>query len=431
MIDETHDAGLGSWVPGAAGSDFPVQNLPFGCFTRPGAPAARIGTAIGGSILDLHEAAEAGLLEDEHRVLRDTTLNRLMALGAEPQRKLRLVLSRLLRDGGGTGCRAAGDRFLVPMHAATMHLPAAIGDFTDFFASIHHATNAGSLFRPGNPLMPNYKYVPVAYHGRASSIVSSGTGVRRPQGQILAPGEHAPKFGPTQLLDYEAELGLFVGPGNAPGEAIPVRSALDHAFGLVLLNDWSARDIQAWEYQPLGPFLAKNFSTSISPWVVTLQALAPFRTRAAPRPAGDPAPLPHLDDPEDMRRGGIDVWIEVSLRSAAMRKADAAPARVSRSTFRDSYWTAAQMLAHHTSNGCNLRPGDLLGSGTISGPDPGSLGSLLEITRRGARPLSLNGVETRAFLEDGDEVTLHGRCHREGFADIGFGECRTIVQPAS
>ena len=430
MIDETHAAGLASWVPGPPGSDFPIQNLPFGCFQRPGDATVRIGVAIEGSVLDVHEAVKAGVLADTEGVLRASSLNGLMARGPAVWRALRLTLSRLLREGGNDAARAAADRLLVPMDQATLQLPAVIGDFTDFFASIHHATNAGSLFRPDNPLLPNYKYVPVGYHGRVSSIVPSGVPVRRPKGQVVAPGATVPVLRQSAMLDYEAELGLFVGPGNVLGEPIPVGAASQHGFGLVLLNDWSARDIQAWEYQPLGPFLAKSFATSISPWVVTLDALAPFRGSAAPRPDGDPPPLPHLDDATDRRQGGLDVRIEVLLGSDAMRRAGLAPQPLSQATFLDSYWTLAQMIAHHTSGGCNLRPGDLLGTGTISGSVPGTLGSLLEITRRGAVPLMLGGGERRSFLEDGDEVILRGRCHRDGYADIGFGECRAILQPA-
>ena len=431
MIDETHDVGLSSWVPDATGSEFPVQNLPFGCFVRPGDATTRIGVAIGGCVLDLHEAVNAGALTDSPDALRAPSLNDLMAAGPPVWRALRLALSRLLRHGGSDAVRAAADRVLLPMQQVAMQLPAVIGDFTDFFASIHHATNAGSLFRPDNPLLPNYKYVPVGYHGRVSSIIPSGAPVRRPQGQVLPPGGTVPILQPSAMLDYEAELGLFVGRGNALGAPIPISAAAEHGFGLVLLNDWSARDVQAWEYQPLGPFLAKSFATTISPWVVTLHALAPFRGPTASRPDGDPAPLPHLDDAEDRRQGGLDVRIEVELCSAAMRQACVPPLRLSDATFQDSYWTLAQMLAHHTSGGCNLRPGDLVGTGTISGPGPGTLGSLLEITRRGAVPLALPGGEQRRFLEDGDEVILRGRCRREGFADIGFGECRAILQPAT
>ena len=430
MIDETHDDRLASWVPGAAGSDFPVQNLPFGCFVRPGDSAIRIGVAIGGRVLDLYEAVDAGALADTDDVLRGPSLNGLMACGPSAWRALRGRLSRLLREGGDDAARGAADRLLVPMDQVAMQIPAVVGDFTDFFASIHHATNAGSLFRPDNPLLPNYKYVPVGYHGRVSSIVPSGVPVRRPKGQVLAPGATVPTLRPSAMLDYEAELGLFMGAGNALGEPIPIGAAAGHCFGLVLLNDWSARDIQAWEYQPLGPFLAKNFATSISPWVVTLDALAPFRGPSTPRPGGDPPPLPHLDDEKDRSQGGLDVRMEVLLCSAAMRHASVAPMRLSQATFLDSYWTLAQMLAHHTSGGCNMRPGDLVGSGTISGPGPGTLGSLLEITRRGATPLALPGGEQRRFLEDGDEVVLRGRCCRKGFTDIGFGECRAILQPA-
>lgn len=431
MIDETHDQSLGSWVPDSEGSDFPVQNLPFGCFQRPGTQTSRIGVAIGSHVLDLAAAVDAGLLDDPMGLLREPTLNRLM--GAGRPAGFRLALSGLLREGGSAAeaCRARADAVLVPMDQASMHLPAAIGDFTDFFASIHHATNAGSMFRPDNPLLPNYKHVPVAYHGRASSIVPSGRGVPRPNGQIMASGATTPVFGPSRMLDYEAELGLFVGAGNAQGHSLPIATALDHVFGVVLLNDWSARDIQAWEYQPLGPFLAKSFATTISPWVVTMEALAPFRVPAANRAAEDPAPLPYLSDPEDQRQGGLDIAIETTLDTASMRAAGLSPQRLGRAPFRSIYWTAAQMVAHHTSNGCNLQPGDLLGSGTVSGPNPDELGSLLEITRRGAHPVALPGGEHRRFLEDGDAVTMRARCERAGYAAIGFGACRAIIEPAS
>ncbi len=430
MIDETHDQGLRSWVPDSAGGDFPVQNLPFGCFTRPGARSPRIGVAIGRQVLDLPATVEAGLLDDPTGLLREPTLNRLM--GAGRPGGLRMALSHLLRDTGpaAEACRARADALLVPLDHVTMQMPAVIGDFTDFFASIQHATNAGSLFRPDHPLLPNYKYVPVAYHGRASSIIPSGHAVRRPNGQIMGAQTATPVFGPSRMLDYEAELGLFMGQANALGHPVPVATAAEHVFGAVLLNDWSARDIQAWEYQPLGPFLAKSFATTISPWVVTMEALAPFRVAPASRPDGDPAPLPHLYDPVDQRQGGLDIAIETTLESAAMRRAGLPPQRLGRAPFRSIYWTAAQMVAHHTSGGCNLRPGDLLGSGTVSGPSADELGSLLEITRRGARPLDLPGGEHRSFLEDGDAITMQARCERAGYASIGFGTCRGTIEAA-
>jgi len=321
---------------------------------------------------------------------------------------------------------------LVRRADAEMLLPAAVGDYTDFYASLHHATNVGKMLRPDNPLLPNYKWVPIGYHGRASSLVVSGTAVRRPSGQTEPPaGEAAPRFGPSRNLDYELEVGAFLGPGNALGRPIPIAEAEGHVFGLVLVNDWSARDLQRWEYQPLGPFLAKSFATTVSPWVVTLEALAPFRGPLSPRPDGDPAPLPHLDHEDDRAHGGFDLRLEVRLLTSAMRERGDEPFAVSGSNARDLYWTLAQMVAHHSSNGCNLRPGDLIASGTVSGPTPEQRGCLLERTWRGSEPLALPGGEARRFLEDGDEVILRGRGEREGFAAIGFGECRGVVAAAS
>jgi fumarylacetoacetase len=363
---------------------FPIENLPFGVFRRNG--EAHICTAFEDRILDLH-----GLIDEPS--LLEPQLNAFMAAGVTVQVKDRI--RDLLRRGVE----------LLPMDGAEMLLPMRVGDYTDFYASVHHATNVGSLFRPDNPLLPNYKWVPIGYHGRASSIVVSGTPVRRPQGQTRV-GENPPTFGPSKRLDYEMELGMVIGTGNALGEPIPVDGALSHVFGFCIVNDWSARDIQAWEYQPLGPFLAKNFATSVSPWIVTLDALEPYRVSAAPRPEGDPQPLPHLAD--DV---AFDITVEVWLRTQKMSE----PVRLSRGNFRDMYWTVAQLVAHHTSNGCNLLPGALLGSGTISGPEPDSRGCLLELGR--------------GFLEDGDEVIMRAYCEREGLARIGFGECRGVVIP--
>ncbi|HEY9644002.1 MAG TPA: fumarylacetoacetase, partial [Coleofasciculaceae cyanobacterium] len=337
---------------------------------------------------------------------------------------LRHCLSVLLRSG-----TPPDSRLLIPLSAAELLLPACIGDYTDFYASIFHATQVGKLFRPDQPLLPNYKYVPIAYHGRASSIVPSGTAVVRPQGQRQTLPQPVPQFASTQLLDYELEVGCFVGPGNPLGEPIALHQAEAHLFGLCLVNDWSARDIQAWEYQPLGPFLSKSFATTISPWVVTLDALIPFRCPAFQRPADDPPPLPYLASPENAAQGGIDLTLEVWLRSTQMRQVGLEPVRLSQAAFQQMYWTWAQMLTHHTSNGCNLRPGDLLASGTVSGAMPGSQGCLLEMTQRGAQPLTLPTGEVRSFLADGDEVILRGYCQRTGFARIGFGECRGQVLP--
>jgi fumarylacetoacetase len=402
-------------------TDFPIQNLPYGVFRRRGDTDATIGVAIGDRILDLRRSAASGLFdglppETRHACASDT-LNPLMALTPRHWRTLRARLTELL-----TASRDA-EPYLVSMEEAVMLLPAVIGDYTDFYTSIFHATNVGSLFRPDQPLLPNYKHIPIGYHGRASSIVASGAPVRRPQGQTMSPGAAAPTFGPTRALDYELEAGFFIGTGNALGEPIPIESAEDHIFGICLLNDWSARDIQAWEYQPLGPFLGKSFTTTISPWVVPMEALAPYRIPRNARPAGDPEPLPYLDSPEDRAHGAIDLIMEVEIASAQMREANIPPFRLSRGNLKDLYWTLAQMVAHHTSNGCNLRPGDLLATGTVSGPDKDSRGCLLEITRRGTDPLTLPTGETRKFLEDGDEITLRGYCERAGLPRIGLGEC--------
>jgi fumarylacetoacetase len=313
------------------------------------------------------------------------------------------------------------------MKSVEMQLPVSIGDYSDFYTGIHHATNIGSLLRPDNPLLPNYKWVPIGYHGRASSIVCTGTPIVRPSGQTKTGDE--PVFGPSKRLDYEAELGFIAGPSNRLGRPISIKHSLDHVFGVVLLNDWSARDIQAWEYQPLGPFLAKSFASTISPWVVTLEALAPFKCPAFPRAAGDPKPLPYLYEEQDQREGGFAIEIEMYLRSAKMREQKAAPVRLSRGSFRDSYWTLAQIVAHQTSNGCNLQPGDLLGSGTVSGTSPDSVGSMMELTRAGKNPVTLPGGETRAFLEDGDEVIERAYCEKDGLR-IGFGEASGVVRPA-
>jgi fumarylacetoacetase len=432
MTDETHDPGLTSWVESAerAGTDFPIQNLPFGVFRHPDRDEMpRVGVAIGDSILDVTAARQAellgGIAARAAEACDAPALNELLALGRDHWRALRLELSRLLRTGS-----PRREDLLVPMDRAQLLRPARVGDYSDFYASVHHATNVGSMFRPDNPLLPNYKYVPIGYHGRASSIVPSGTGVRRPNGQIRDAQAAGPVFGPARNLDYEAEVGAFIGPGNALGQPIPLAEAEEHIFGLCLVNDWSARDIQTWEYQPLGPFLAKNFATTVSPWVVTLEALAPFRTPACARPSGDPAPLPYLDSEGDRARGGFDLTLEVWLSSRAMRAAGTPPMRLSRARFADLYWTLGQMVAHHTSNGCNLQPGDLIASGTISGATKDSRGCMLELTWRGTEPIELPGGETRSFLEDGDEVIMRGACERPGARRIGFGECRGEVLPA-
>jgi fumarylacetoacetase len=417
MLDDTHDPALRSWVESAndPATDFPIQNLPFGVFRGHGHPDPRIGVAIGDQVLDLRDAGLAAA----------PSLNELMTAGREASRELRRKISALLRSNS-----TPRPELLVPMHDVSLLVPAEIGDYTDFYASIHHATNVGSMFRPDSPLLPNYKWVPIGYHGRASSIVASGTGVRRPRGQTRDGAEGTPTFGPSRRLDYELEVGVFIGAGNAMGTAIGIDEAAAHIFGLCLVNDWSARDIQTWEYQPLGPFLAKNFATSISPWIVTLDALEPFRAPAFARANGDPAPLDYLASKQDAAHGGIDITLEVSLLTSKMRDAGTPPFVVSRGSFTDMYWTIAQLVTHHASNGCNLRPGDLLASGTVSGVSKESRGCLLERTWRGTEPLQLPNGETRAFLNDGDEIVLRGYCERAGQRRIGFGDCRGRILPA-
>jgi fumarylacetoacetase len=409
MTDRTHDPALRSWVESAnlPESGFPIQNLPFATFRRAPAEPSRLGVAIGDRILDATAA------------FRVTSMETLMSMPRASRIDLRRRISRYLEVH-----EKGAEAFLSPIADAELLLPCAIGDYTDFYASIHHATNVGRMFRPDNPLLPNYKWVPVGYHGRASSVVVSGTPVRRPCGQIAENPAGPPVFGPSLRLDYELELGAFLGPGNALGDPIPIGEAANHLVGVCLLNDWSARDIQAWEYQPLGPFLAKNFATSISPWVVTAEALEPFHCAPEPRPESDPQPLPHLAGGSDDAYG---ITLEVWLRSQRMQE----PVRVSRSQFSSMYWTLAQMVAHHTSNGCPIRPGDLIGSGTVSGPEKSNRGCLLEMTWRGAEPFELPAGETRRFLEDGDEVILYGWCEAPGFRRISLGECRGTVMPAA
>ncbi len=435
MLDATHAPDLRSWVESAndGATDFPIQNLPFGVFKRAGAgESASVGVAIGDQIMDVVACRKEGLLAGEAALAadrcRESSLNSLMALGEASVRALRRELSALLSVASPLASDASiARRVLVPMRDSELLRPAHIGDYTDFYASIHHATNVGRMFRPDNPLLPNYKWVPIGYHGRASSIVVSGAHIRRPCGQTREATEESPTFGPSNRLDYEMEVGVFVGTGNALGTPIPIDEAEQHIFGLCLVNDWSARDIQTWEYQPLGPFLAKNFATTISPWVVTLDALAPFRTAAFERAAGDPAPLPYLASARDAREGGFAVTLEVSISSQRMRDEHMSPFTVSRGSLTDMYWTAAQLVTHHASNGCNLCPGDLLASGTVSGVAPESRGCLLERTWRGTEPLQLPTGETRAFLQDGDEVIMRGHCEGDGRVRIGFGECRGRV----
>jgi fumarylacetoacetase len=407
-VNETHDPALTSWVESAnlPGSDFPIQNLPYGTFRRGPIDPPRVGVAIGDQILDVSTAL--GVLS-----LRD-----LMAQPRASRAELRRDISKLLASDG-----ALGSQFVFPANEAELLLPCEIGDYTDFYASIHHATNVGSMFRPDNPLLPNYKWLPVGYHGRASSIVVSGTPVIRPWGQSSVHPGGPPQFAPSSRLDYELEVGAFLGPGNLLGEPIPIAAAEDHLLGICLLNDWSARDIQTWEYQPLGPFLAKNFATTISPWIVTLDALEPFRCEPTARPDSDPQPLPHL---RALGASAFQVNLEVWFRSAYM----AEPVRISATEFASMYWTLAQMITHHASNGCSLRPGNLIGSGTVSGPEKSNRGCLLELTWRGTEPVQLPNGETRTFLEDGDEVTLRGFCETPGYRRIGLGSCTGIIRPA-
>ena len=419
-LNATHDPKLRSWVASAneASCDFPIQNLPFGRFRKTGSnEGLSIGVAIGNQILDLKAAG----------LIASADMNALMAASPAERQALRAAISTGLADGSDK--QAAWKTVLLAQAAVEMGVPCHIADYTDFYTGIHHATTVGKLFRPDNPLMANYKWVPIGYHGRGSSIGVSGQRFARPLGQLKGEAD-APTLGPTQRLDYELELGYFAGKGNALGKPIGIASAEQHLFGVTLLNDWSARDVQAWEYQPLGPFLSKNFATTLSPWIVTMEALAPFRVKSE-RPATDPQPLPYLDTPSNRERGALDITLEVWLQTRKMREAGQAAARLTKSNTREAaYWTAAQLITHHTVNGCNLQPGDLLGSGTLSGPAPDEAGSLLELTLGGKRPITLANGETRTFLEDGDTLTLRGYCERAGAVRIGFGECAGTVTPA-
>lgn len=441
-VNETHDPNLKSWIESAndPNTDFPIQNLPF-CRFHDGKRILTAGVRIGERVLDL----AAFLVKHPGALPLATDANLPGLLTADPaeRRGVRSELQRLLRADAPRDAREV-ERFLLPIDTVQIVLPLSPSNYTDFYASIHHAATVGSMFRPDNPLLPNYKWVPIGYHGRASSIIASGTEIHRPGGQTKAddaPGAPPtpPAFGPSKMLDYEMEVGLFVGRGNNLGEPIPIEHAEDHIFGLCLVNDWSARDFQKWEYQPLGPFLAKNFATSVSPYIVTMEALAPFRCPAMKRPEGDPAPLPYLRTEQNQKLGGIDITLEVHLASKQMRDRGMSPIRLSRGSFKDMYWTIAQLLTHHASNGCNLQPGDLLASGTISGQSPDSRGCLLELTWQGRdaagkplprRPIDLPTGEKRLFLEDGDEIIMKGYCEREGFRRIGFGECRGVIVPA-
>jgi len=437
-INETHDPNLQSWVESAndPNTDFPIQNLPFGMFKRVDSEEDfRIGVAIGDQILDLKKCDKADLLPGVAGSavrLNRGNINTLIWLGHQAWAPLRQRLSWLLREDSKDiqSNKKLVKKLLVPIAEAEMSVPALIGDYTDFYASVYHATNIGKMFRPDQPLMPNYKWVPIGYHGRASSIVISGAPIHRPVGQTKDDNADAPIFGPSKVLDYELEVGFFVGQGNEQGRRINITEVEDRIFGLCLVNDWSARDIQRWEYQPLGPFLSKSFATTISPWIVTMEALAPFRAPAFKRPTSDPEPLPYLDSPENRESGGFDIKLEVFISTEQMREKGIEPHRLSSSNTQDLYWTFAQMLTHHASNGCNLRPGDLIASGTVSGATKDSSGCLIELTQRGANPIQLPTGEARRFLQDGDEVIFRGYCEREGFRRIGFGECRGIVTPA-
>lgn len=429
-LDETHDPARRCWVSSANGhADFPIQNLPFGVFSLAGDPRLRAGVAIGDAVVDLTAAHHAGLFHGAAvaavGLAAQPPLNRFLAGGAEARTALRTRLSALLVEGAVERSRL--EPLLHRAADCTLHLPATIGDYTDFYAGIHHAQNVGRQFRPDQPLLPNYKYVPIGYHGRSSSVVVSGTPVRRPSGQRKAPAEDVPTVGPSRRLDYELELGVWIGPGNALGSPIAIADAEAHIAGVCLLNDWSARDLQAWEYQPLGPFLAKNFATSISPWIVTPEALAPFRVAQPARPDGDPAPLPYLWDAEDQSHGALDLELEVLLATPALKASGRPAHRLALGSARHLYWTLAQLVTHHTSNGCNLRPGDLLGTGTISAPTPEGVGSLLELTEGGRAAVTLPTGETRTFLENGDEVIMRARARTAGAVSIGLGEVRGAI----
>nr|WP_315493329.1 fumarylacetoacetase [uncultured Rhodoferax sp.] len=415
-LDATHDPATQSWVESAnaADTDFPIQNLPFGRFRHNRLEPWQIGVAIGDRVLDLHAT---GLIDHND-------MQRLMAGPVAARRALRLAIWEGLR--AGSALKEVWTDALLRQTEVELGLPCEVGDYTDFYTGIHHATTVGKLFRPDNPLLPNYKWVPIGYHGRASSIGASGQQFHRPRGQTLKPGATVPDFGPTARLDYELEIAAWIGMDNALGAPVSIADAEEHLFGLTLLNDWSARDVQAWEYQPLGPFLAKNFATTVSPWLVTMEALAPFRA-AFTRHADDPQPMAYLDSAHNRSAGALDVQLEVWLQTPAMRAVGSAGERLSQSNMRDAYWTLAQLVAHHTVNGCNLRAGDVLGTGTLSGPAPEQGGSLLELTQGSKVPLTLANGETRTFLQDGDSIILRGTCERAGARRIGFGECRGTV----
>jgi len=430
-VNDTHDPELKSWVESAnrIDTDFPIQNLPFAVLRRSGSSEPfRVAVAIGDYALDLTAVHTAGVISSAGLdSCLGSSLNQFMSLGKDAWSALRHELSNVLAEGYDN--RKALEPCLIPLTKVEYALPASIGDYTDFYTSIHHATNIGKLFRPDNPLLPNYEWVPIAYHGRSSSIGISGRTVPRPVGQLKQADRDQPVVAPSRKLDYELEVGIFVGAGNPLGTPVPIAHAEDHIFGLCLLNDWSARDIQTWEYQPLGPFLAKNFATTISPWIVTVEALAPFRSPFT-RDADRHQPLPYLSSQQNADQGAIDMQLEVLIQTAKMQNESAAPKRLSLSNFTDSFWTMAQMLTHHTINGCNLRPGDLFGSGTMSGSGEGSQGALIEITKGGKSPVQISADEERTFLEDGDTVIMRARCKREGSVSIGFGEVTGTIEAA-
>jgi fumarylacetoacetase len=433
-LNETHDPGLRSWVESAnaPGADFPLQNLPFAALRRRGSDEPfRGAVAIGDQVVDLSAAAAAGLFSGEAaealQRAGQPSLNALMALGPRAWSALRLALSRALRAGAAE--QSALALCLIAQDDVEYTVPARVGDYTDFYTSVYHATNIGRQFRPDNPLLANYKWVPIGYHGRSSSIGVSGQRFPRPVGQTMPPGAQTPVFGPCKRLDHELELGVWIGTGNAAGEPIRIGEAESHVFGLTLFNDWSARDIQAWEYQPLGPFLSKNFASTTSPWIVTMEALAPFRVPFI-RPADDPQPLPYLDDPQNREHGAIDLNLEVLLQTGMMRAAGQPAHRITLTNYRHAYWTIAQMVAHHTVNGCNLQPGDLFGTGTLSGPTLDQAGAMIELTTGGKNPIELPDGEKRGWIEDGDAVEMRAWCEKPGSARIGFGDCVGTVLPA-
>ena len=434
LLNPTHDPQLTSWVSSAndGNSDFPIQNLPHGIFRRAGSQEAwRGGVAIGDQVVDMAAAVAAGVFTGDAlpvaRAAAEPTLNHLMRLGPKPLSILRSALSKALQTGAEQ--EAALKTCLVAQSAAEYTVPARIGDYTDFYTSVHHATNIGRLFRPDNPLMPNYKWIPIGYHGRASSVIVSGQDFHRPRGQVKAPDAEAPVVKPSARMDIELELAVFIGQGNDLGDAVDIDAAEEHIFGLALFNDWSARDIQPWEYQPLGPFLAKNFASTVAPWVVTMEALAPYRVPFT-RPAADPQPLPYLASPAHSAAGGFDIQLEALIETHQMRQDQSAPVRLALTNYRHAYWSAAQMVAHHTVNGCNLQPGDLLGTGTLSGPTLDAACALIELTTGGKNPIKLPNGESRTWVEDGDAITLRGWCEKPGAARIGFGECTARVLPA-